>query len=494
MNSTKKRLLLVTLVILILSGYLQLNRLLSFRFVDEEYNFAIGKYLSSGEKLYEDIITNHQPLTHILSFGVQKLFPANSTYELVANHRKAVILWSSIWSLIIVYYFELGALFFIIIFELTKVQLLGNLFLAESLSVYPIITLIGLTFFSKKEFGKIELILWGICFTGVLFFLAPMYPFSIFIFFLLILKYKNNLSKIIPILGGFLTISFFVLLFISFSGFLYYSLFINLAFTVPSYHSENWFITTAKSIATPFLSFLPLTQTPTLWVIRILSLVLVFNIFQKKSFRKVLILLVVLGLINIRFIQPGTEGYNGFHILPWYGAFVFLSLMILTGKRKKINYFFIFLTILLSFNFQKATLLAKGNIQKDYYINYSTHTSLGDAIRIMKDEKDTLFVSPDAWLIYWQSDTHHLPKLFGYYTWMAGVPSIHQNILKTFEKNPPTFFYCENCNGLDLGNYLNQYQVLKRDGGETYVYVLKEKVKGLTKEQKGRLNYYKYFF
>lgn len=43
------------------------------RFVDEEYNLAIGKYITQNEVLYEDIITNHQPITDILSGLVQGL-------------------------------------------------------------------------------------------------------------------------------------------------------------------------------------------------------------------------------------------------------------------------------------------------------------------------------------------------------------------------------------------------------------------------------------
>ena len=98
----------------------------------------------------------------------------------------------------------------------------------------------------------------------------------------------------------------------------------------------------------------------------------------------------------------------------------------------------------LSFKFSQTSLFIKTDQILSYNINYSTYTNRGDAVRIMAHSDDTLFVSPDAWLVYWQSDTNHLPKLYGYYTWMSGLPKIHSAVLDAFSQNPPTYFYCEN--------------------------------------------------
>jgi hypothetical protein len=108
----------------------------------------------------------------------------------------------------------------------------------------------------------------------------------------------------------------------------------------------------------------------------------------------------------------------------------------------------------------------------------------------MKQPSDALFVSPDAWLVYWQSDTNHIPKLFGYYAWMAGIDQIHEKVIQTFSSNPPTFFFCENCPNPDLGQYLNKYIEVRRYGGETNLYVLPEKFKNLTPVQKNQLRFY----
>ncbi len=494
MNLSKAILVLLGGLILITSGYFYSKKALSFRFVDEEYNFAIGKYLTKGEILYDDLITNHQPLAHILSSQVQRLTNPNSTYLVVANHRKALILWAAFWSMILIYFFNTGALIFVVLFELTKIYLLGYIFLSESLVAYPLITLFGLTVFLKRRLKPWELIFWGICFAIVLFSLLPVWPLLPLLFIQLFLKQRPHLKRsLLSLLIGFLAVFLFVLQFTSVFGYLHY-LSVNLTYTIPTYQHEFWLLIIIKSFLSPFLSFTPLPQTPTLWIIRVLSFMLILVFLSKHQFKKGLLLLTSLTLINIRFIYPGTEGYAGFHLLPWYAVFVFISSMVAVEEKKFINYFLIFLAVILSVNFARTNLFSKGDNQQEYYINYSTYTSIGEVIRVMKNPQDALFVSPDNWLIYWQSDTNHLPKLFGYYAWMAGVPKLHQQILQNFEKNPPTFFYCENCKSLDLEKYLPKYQELKKEGGSTYLYVLPEKIKDLNFEQKNKLNYYKYNF
>lgn len=492
MNLSKVVMVLICLPILAISDYFYSNKALSFRFVDEQYNFAIGKYLTWGERLYDDIITNHQPLTHILSFQVQQLTKPNSTYLLVVNHRKAIILWATIWSLILVFYFGVGAFVFVVLFELTKIYLLGNIFLTESWLIYPLVTLSGLILFIKRELKAWELIFWGICFALVLFSLSPLWPLLLLFLILINLKQKQHLLKsVLYLLIGFSTVFIYIASFTSFLGYLHLN-FVNLTYTVPTYHQEAWILTITKSFLTPFFSFFPQANTPTLWVIRILSLVFILEAVSKLrslSWQSLTFFFIILGLTNIRFVPPGTEGYAGFHLLPWYATFVFLGSMVAT-KKKGINFILIFSIIVLSINFAKTSLFTKNDKQREYYINYSTHTSLGEAVKIMKNSQDTLFVSPDAWLVYWQSDTNHLPKLFGYYTWMVGIPSLNKLVLEKFEKNPPTFFYCENCKGLALEKYLSTYQELKRDGGVTNLYVLPDKIKKITLDQKAQLEYH----
>lgn len=504
MNFKKKFIYLIAVLVLATSAYFYNGRILNFKFVDEEENFASGKYLLSNQKLYDDLITNHQPLSYIISAGVQKLSHPENIYLLVSRHRRIVIAWSTIWSLLLVYLFGISTIAFILIFDLTKIYLLGNQFLAESLFVYPFILLFGLTVYRTKRLKKIELFIYGFCLAVLFFLLSPLWPSLAACLLIALFKNKHYLTRTFAfMLLGITPVILLVFYFSSYRGYITYQ-FINLFYTIPAYQNESWLTITSKSFLTPLLSLLPKAETPSLWVIRILTVLLILNLtFSVKNNKiKILMSLLILGLSNIRYISPGTEGYSGFHFLPWYAAFLFISCMSienqLSNKKQRslkyLNLGLLALAAVISINFAKSDLFTKSDSNRDFRINYSTHESIGQAVKIMRGPDDTLFVSPDAWLIYWQSDTEHLPKLFGYYAWMAGISKLHQEILNTFNNNPPTFFYCDNCKNLDLEKFLSKYQEMKQNNNSTRLYVLPEKVNKLTDGQKAKLAYYKFNF
>src|SRR3989344_3313169 len=286
--------LIFGLIFLLFTGYFYREQSLSFKFVDEEDNFVFGKYLSKGEKLYDDLISNHQPLPHIFSGLVHNLTNPNTTYSLLVKHREAVIVWGIIWSLILIYYFKFRALIFIIIYELTKIQLLGNLFLAESFVVYPLLYLSGATFFSHK-FSNF---LWGLSFGLCVFLLAPIWPALLLV---LALHLKQVKGRIKFSFLGFLIPLILVLIYSSISGYLYY-FYVNLTFTVPGYQNDPFWLSILKGILSPILAFGNLPQTPTLWVIRICTIILLITVLSLRSQRSNLVfILLFLGLLNIRF-------------------------------------------------------------------------------------------------------------------------------------------------------------------------------------------------
>lgn len=490
--SSKKIALLLSLIFLLITGYFYKLQALSFRFVDEEDNFTFGKYLSRGEKLYDDLITNHQPLTHIYSSLVHKLAQPNTTYLLLVRHREAVILYSLVWSLILVYYFGFRALIFVVIYELTKIQLLGNLFLAESLAVYPLTFLSGFTFFRQPKF-KFELFFWGVSFGLSLFLLAPIWPALLLLLLIHIRQVQRELKYT---LAGFLIPLILVLIHSSISGYLYY-FYVNLTFTIPGYQHDPIWLSTLKGIFSPILAFEDLPQTPTLWITRIcsviLSAVVLMSLRAAKGRGSLFLLWLFLGFLNVRFVLPGTEGYSGFHLLPWYGSLIFLvCLLPMKGSFGLIRLWqmiLLSLAILLSMHFSLTSLFKKTDQLLSYNINYSTYTTIGEAVRIMKGEGDSLFVSSNAWLVYWQSDTNHLPKLYVDYIWASGFPPLREKIMQTLENSPPAFLYCENCRGLPIEKYLSKYQEVKLSGNPTKLYLLPEKLTQLSGQQIGQLKF-----
>lgn len=498
----KNLLLLITLLFLLINAYLYKNIIFSYPFVDEQYNFTIGKYLNKNEMLYEDIITNHQPITHILSGLVQKYKSPNTTYLLIQRHRMFIIVWSFVWALFLSVYFGWAGLLFVLIFELTKVSLFGNLFLAENFAVYPLVFLSGIVLL-KKELKNWELILSGACLSFLALTLGPIWPVLGFISCIILYKQRSSLGKsLFLIVLGWLPIIFLVLKYTSFEGYIYYYLYTNLIYTVPAYHGsyhESWILTIIKAFLSPVISFLNTDLSPSLWVVKMLSLLTIVNLIfftVRKKYLLALTIFFLLGLSNIRFVYPGNTQYAGFHLLPWYSILTFVSSYLLLSEfKQKPKYLkftsciLILLALLFSFKYA-GEIFAKKDINKEYEINYSTNTTLGGIVRIIKNPTDTLFVSNDTWLIYWQSDASHLPKIFGYYTWMKGIPSLRESVLKTLSSKPPTFIYCDNCKNSELEKFTDLYLPIERSGQNSHLYILPGKMEDLTDTQKNQLKFY----
>lgn len=217
MKSLKVISLILGLLSLLVFSYFYRQQALNLRFVDEEDNLVIGKYVAKGEKIYDDIISNHQPLTYILSAQVEKLTHPQNGYFLIMRHREAVIVWSLVWSILLIYSFGFATLGCIVIYELTKIHLLGNLFLAESFAVYPTLYLLGSVF--EKRLTKLEIFLLGLSFGLSLFLLLPIWPVLFFMFLFLFIKQKEQIAKIIKyFIAGFLPVLAIVFFYSSAGG------------------------------------------------------------------------------------------------------------------------------------------------------------------------------------------------------------------------------------------------------------------------------------
>lgn len=468
MSFLKKTTLFFCIIFLLITSYFYRQKSVEFKFVDELDNFTFGKYLLHGEKLYDDLISNHQPLTFILSALVQDLTKPINVYYLLTHHREAVFIIAIIYSTIIVYYFGILAFLFVVIYELTKFYLLGNLFLAESIVVYPLLYLVGTSFFVKK-LSNFQIFLWSLSFFSCVFLLGPILPAVLFLLIFQLLKERENLSVFLkPFIFGSILPIFLIIKSSSLIGYFYYYYFVNLTYTVPNYQKDSAFLVLLKSILTPILSFFSPLQSATLLITQLAALLFIISILTLFKTKKVIegfSIIIFLGLLNLRFVPPGTESYSGFHLLPYYAAFIFITTMISTKNKTA---FFIIIPVVIFFSFQTSGDLYAKNKLDSYEINYSTHIGVGDFIRATKKPQDKLFISPNAWLIYWVADIDHLPKLYGDYTWMAGYKPLRDRVINEFEKNPPRFFYCENCISLSLEKFLTKYKRVEN----SYLYML----------------------
>ncbi|MFA6073868.1 MAG: hypothetical protein WC758_07175 [Candidatus Woesearchaeota archaeon] len=498
----KVALIFITLFFCLFLAFFYHKQIFALRFFDEEETFAAGKYLNQEEHLYSDLITSHQPLTTIASSVLQKVSHPDNLLMLIKRHREAIIIYSVIWDIILVASAGFTGFLFVLIFETTKILLFGNLFIAESLITYPLIFLV--IFATKKiRVTYKHAFIYGILITSCLFLLAPIWPLIIYLAYLLVKKF--DLRQRWVFLLGSIAVLLVVIPFFDPLKYWEHTIINNFKYTIPatSYFGP-WYMTFAKGFFAPLISLTHLNGSLLLWLERglVVGLLTYFVIsFLQHKYRPIIFTFVLLGLANLRFYTPGLDYYQGFHSLPWFSLLIYLSLSSLIKSFQKIDIKLVRILIvgelgviiLLSSLIFIKYLLPTQDKQRDFYVNYSQEESYGQVIKLLSNSpNDNLFVYPDNWLIYWSSGLNHGFRNFGYFQVLSQIPKFSKSVNDMFIKSPPTFFYCEKCSQSSFVNYLPQYDVIKRDGKNTDLYLLKTKVLTLTQEQLKQLKYFQY--
>lgn len=491
---------MITFVALTSIGYY--NKIFSFRFVDEEDNFTLGKYLIQGDKIYSDLFSHHQPFAYIMSASIQKVASPDNIYMLVKRHREFMILWSIIWVIFLFVRFGKPLIPFVLIYETVKIFLLGHLFISEALAVYPLVYLLSYLFLTEKKSKGFEFVFFGFFFSLVTFLLAPIWPALGVIFILFLLKDNFTKLKFIYFTLGFLPIFLTSLYFSSIKDYLYFVFYVNQKYYLPVASAGSFPVMVLSSFITPLIALTSqAANSPILIVCKIASAALIVNIIilvKTRQYKIVFLLLLILGTSNIRFVDPGLQEYTGFHFTPYFGLLVasvgISSKFALDKASRKIKIVLLLLGLIMMiflgrYFFEKTYFTVDKEHQ--YYIHYSEQYDFGEAVKIMKADNDKLFVAPDEWLVYWQGDVGHASFMVNYYAWMTTVPYIKDSVESTFRENPPQFFYCD-CQGSYFGleHYFDKYIVLKRYGQPSKLRILKEKYYNLSSEQKNKLRFY----
>jgi hypothetical protein len=469
------------------------------RFVDEEDNLALGSYILKGEHLYTNLFSHHQPLGYYISAIVQWITHPNTMFLLIKRHREFIILWSAIWMIILTYRFRWPVVPGIMIYELSKWFLFGNLFLSESIVVYPIMY-IASALLLAKQYKNIELIFIGFLTILIQLLLAPAWPYLFVSTIFLFIRTKNKSHTLRYFLSGYIPLVIIVFTFTNYLDYFHDALYINLRYYIPS-SGSNLAVDLLKGIFTPVLSLL---QKPDSSFSKILSLTnslfilgSVLMLVQKKI-STVLMLWIILGVLNIRYTNPGSQFYSGFHMLPWLGVLGVIVGTITTILRitlQKVYLFLLGVTVICSFYFAQEWFLQNRDINTDYYVNYSRSYDAGNMITILKSPNDRLMVIPDYWLIYWQANINHAAKQLEYYPFNAMTPELNNEIKILFYENKPEFVYMNcvmGCFGLE--DYLSQYTRLYKVDAPTDLYVLPKKLDGLTQSQKKELEFHKVYW
>ena len=488
MNKKKLFLFLGLGMILFFVFRLSDQRALSFHFVDEEDHIVSADYMNRGYKLYKDLSLNHQPLVYLGSSWLQKITKPNSVFLLIKSHRLAMFGYAAIWSILLTWRFGLIGLLFVSIFEWLKFYLFGNLWLMESMAVYPAVYLLAVFLQSQLKSvwpEKKEAVFLGFCSFLIFFNLVPLWPWLGLIW--LILLIKNRKQFLWQVLGGLIpTIILFIL--ISPIDWFRETVFYNVVYAMPQLSTVKTSSDWLKIVFFPFLSFATknsfqaqvIQWLTTGWLITLIILVVKK---QKKAWWLLGTYLLMI-LANLRVLSPGSVFYEGFHLLPWLGLLLISFLIHLKQVKKPI--------ILVIFSIWGLSLLINHNMpyfwqtdsMSEYHINYSRFDDLNFAVKTLSNSNDRLAVLTSESLVYWQTEVKPATRQVVYYSWEQDVPDLKDDYSKVFKgDNPPEFIY----GGQETGLVEDKYIPLLKDNQLTELFIRKDKLKNISQSQIDRL-------
>jgi hypothetical protein len=464
----KARLLLlgITLFYLLFSFNLANKRSLSVHFVDEEDHFVYADYLNRSFKLYQDLSSNHQPLVYLGSQAVQNIFQPNSLYLLVKQHRLSLWLYGALWGVWLTYRFGLKGLGATLGFELLKYGLLGNLWLMESLAVYPALYLWGLFLDHRQKLFKFEWPLIGLAAFLVFFNLVPLWPWLALMLVWLSLKNRTTTLKSAGT-ALLLTLTLFAL--VPPLDWWRETISYNLNYAIPALNQVAGLTDWLKILLFPFRALLVPNSLQTAFIA---LMTVAVTLFSGKRF---LLIYPLLILTNTRVLEPTAAIYAGFHLLPFVGLLTFWFWhQLLTAPRWGKVVFGLGLVGLLfhpAMPYRQTT-----DPQYEYYVNFSNFDDLNFAVRQLADPGDRLAILTSESLIGWQTPTVPATRQIVYYAWQHDVPRLQQEYNQVFKgDNPPQFIYGGNEPNLVAG----QYQPLLKDGQTTQLYVKISKLDSL---------------
>lgn len=463
-------------------GWLRVN------FVDEQDNFVVANNILEGNKVYTNIFSHHQPLTYVLSGLVQNVLEPNTIQSLVKQHRMTVTIWSTVWMFFLTWRFGWGMAGAVMLLELIKRVYLGNMFLAESLVVWPMVYLTA-GFLKNEKLIKGEAFFIGILLAGVALSLAPMWPLVGVIGLGWITRWRDKTNKIVAMLigGSLLTVAIFY--FIDIGGYVRDAILINQKFYISVAGGDNLAVSFLKAIMTPFMYLTNGINLAEVLVVKILLLFLLGELIYlliKRKFGLVAWIWIILALANLRNFELEKLYYDGFHLLIWIGLATTIPFLFLKKRGWVLSWGL--LIVLMSQN--RNLILKAPNYSEDFEIYYSRIFNMSEAIRLTKNNDDKLLAMPDEVLGYWQAEILPEGRFIFFYKWMSNVTELKKEQLANFEARPE-YLIIKGREKLDIGKYLEEYQNFRyRRGENSEFYIRSDVYKSFDQKKIDKLNYY----
>ncbi len=476
------------------------SSIFNIQFVDEDDNFVTGSWVLKGQKLYKDIFFQHQPSATYISAAVQKITKPNSFFLLVKRHRELIYFYSAAAFFLLTLRFGFVGFLTAILYETTKFYLLGNLFLAETLAIPPLLFIVGLIYETIRKRGKLssklnlEIALISAIFIQIT--LLPLTPFAIIslviIWYLSIKPLRSLLLKLVVIY--ILFFSFVFLKFFSASDYLKDTIFITSTQNIPAEIGHlGTFI--ARFFFYPFFA-LNFQNSGFYLIFKVLSILFIISILLLVKKKSYLIALLSISLFWLTNLRPAPFGLftSGFHLLPMYGVLLWLTVLniniiILETKTK------IYKTLILCILFGPLILFSLLSYEKEVttpfnresslYINYSPKFDYGEAVRLLSKPEDKLIVGSSDSLIYWQSQILPSSPFFYTYDFMYKSDTLKQEVSNNFSKNLPKFFYINGDFEKDpiYSSQAAYYSNIMLRGKPSRLYILKRQLKDISEDK-----------
>lgn len=499
-NLKKITFILILGVIYIILYRIYIPRVNAFGCFDDCFNFMGGYFLLKGKHIFSDFFYNHQPITAYVSFIIQFISTPESIYELILRHRQFILLIGLAFNIILILRFGVKVILFTILFEFSKFYLLGDRFLAENIIIYPIVYMIGVVLFklSNKKIFNFELWLSAIFTWFIVFSREPYIPLALFLFTVII--YSKNLKDIkkLPIIL-FVLLSLATVLSFNINEYFYNLIIINFQVVIPNEINGQLYGGLEAIFFYPVFALFDGPQNLFKSLLVGIDLVFLFyflKLIKSKKFLFAFIVFIVLGLANLKPDIPGKLFYESFHMVVWFGSFIFITILLAFEeiKNKKINYLSIFLLLyfFIAFIFSPYYFVTeKVNSHEEFVTQYGYLLQDAEVIKILSKPSDTLFLDGDNEIIYWHAQRTS-PYKYTWYTSVMPMMKKYEEARQEMYKTRPPDFYREHglCpkktkdTNFTLPKFLkNDYVNLLMDKKQSCIYIKKEKISKISDKQ-----------
>jgi hypothetical protein len=459
-------------------------------------NIGGAYFMLHGKELYSQIFFNHQPIMAYISYFIQAVTHPVNMYALLLRHMQFMLLFGFVANFLLFRRFGIAAIGFTIIYELSKYYIFAYRFLGESYVVYAMVYLAGLLWYkySGKKIYSVEYIIAAILSWFTVFTREP-YALSVLFAYLVILGKPKDIDKRIS-LSLFLVLSavivviqplgeyFFSIITVSAKGTLFNEVATTHVFGAGLLNI--FFYPFFVVFSNKFNDFWMLFHGLSL-VFILLSL---YMLFIRKKYVLMVIMYLLLGFANIRYLYLGETFYGAFHIIPWYGMMLlFLFLMLVDLFEHYKYYSFASAAIVLcffGFYVFRPTVFFKNppDLQRDLLVNYGEAMNIGEIVQNLSTPQQTFFIdySTDGTsfnLSYWQSQRLSPYKYSWYIYFAPGFRRYVDAREEMFKENPPDFYYVYALDAQTKKITTEKYKTVYQDDKKTGLYIKKNIAKTL---------------